>query len=130
MPTPLTADDFRRLALSLPDVSEGAHHGHPDFRVHGRIFATLQPDLLWGMVKLPKDHQARLLQADAATFVAAAGVWGREGCTLVRLAGVPAATLRDALQSAWETAIQRMPAKRRKAPTRPRAARRPRRPAR
>ena len=130
MPTPLTADDFRRFALSMPDTSEGEHHGHPDFRVGGRIFATLQPDLLWGMVKLPKDHQARLLEADAETFVAARGVWGREGCTLVRLDGVPAATLRDALQSAWETAIQRMPARRAKAPTRPRAARRPRRPAR
>ena len=48
----MTADDFRDLALSMPDAVEGAHMGHPDFRVNGRIFATLHADMKFGMVAL------------------------------------------------------------------------------
>ena len=56
----MTADEFRSLALSFPETSENAHMGHPDFRVRGKIFATLGPDEDWGMVKLTTDQQARL----------------------------------------------------------------------
>src|ERR1035441_3989 len=34
-------DRFRRIACGLPGAVEGAHMGNPDFRVGGRIFATL-----------------------------------------------------------------------------------------
>ena len=47
----MTAKEFRRIALGLTDAIEGSHMGHPDFRVNGRIFATLHPDNKFGMVK-------------------------------------------------------------------------------
>src|SRR2546423_10444354 len=62
----MTAEEFRTLALSLPEASEDAHMGHPDFRVRGKIFATLGPDEDWGMVKLPPDDQADLLDEGGA----------------------------------------------------------------
>jgi hypothetical protein len=84
----MTPDAFRRLALSLPDTSEGQHMQHPDFRVNGRIFATLHPDGLHGMVKVSPQRQRDLLRAHADDFTPAAGAWGRQGCTLVVLATV------------------------------------------
>ena len=53
----MTDDDFRKIALSLPEAIESAHMGHPDFRVGGKIFATLMPEDGWGMVKLTPDEQ-------------------------------------------------------------------------
>lgn len=48
----MTPDAFRKLALALDGVEESAHMGHPDFRVRGKIFATLgAPDASFGMVK-------------------------------------------------------------------------------
>jgi hypothetical protein len=56
----VTADEFRRLALRLPEASEEAHMGHPDFRVRGKVFASLGPDEEWGMVKLTTALQRRV----------------------------------------------------------------------
>ncbi|HEU4665988.1 MAG TPA: MmcQ/YjbR family DNA-binding protein [Dokdonella sp.] len=99
-------DDFRRLALALPDAVEGAHMGHADFRVRKRIFATLgAPDAQWGMVKLAPEQQELFMRVDAA-FVPAKGAWGRQGCTLVRLDAVRADLLRDALTAAWRAVAQ------------------------
>lgn len=55
----MTIADFRRIALTLPHARERAHMGHPDFRVNGKIFATLLPrgDEDWGMVKLKPDQR-------------------------------------------------------------------------
>ena len=57
----MTAAEFRGLALALPEAVEAAHMGHPDFRVRGKIFATLGPGEAWGMVKLNAEQQARFL---------------------------------------------------------------------
>jgi len=75
----VTANDFRRLALSLPDAEEAAHMGHPDFRVGGKIFATLgYPDAAWGTVGLTPEQQAFFVGAEPKMFVAlkAAGASG------------------------------------------------------
>jgi hypothetical protein len=94
--------DFRRAALSLPEATEGAHMGHPDFRVRNRIFATLGvPDAAWGMVKLTPEQQEMLMAAEPNAFKPAAGAWGRRGSTHVRLAAVDRTTLRSALAMAW-----------------------------
>lgn len=99
---PVTVATFRRLALSLPEASEGAHMGHADFRVRNKIFATLgSPDPGWGMVKLTPEQQQILVEAEPAMFKPAAGAWGRGGSTNVRLAAVDAATLESALGMAW-----------------------------
>ena len=65
----MTAADFRRLALSLPETEEHAHMNHPDFRVAGKIFATLgYPNASRGMVKLFPDQQAEFVAADPKSF--------------------------------------------------------------
>jgi len=98
----VTPAQFTRLALSFPEAEERSHGGHPDFRVGGKIFATLgSPDNDWGMVRLMPDQQDMLLAAEPDMFTPASGVWGRQGCTLVRLAAIDAATLKSALAMAW-----------------------------
>ena len=61
----MTSEDFRRLALELPEAAESSHMAHPDFRVRGKIFATLgYPDQNWAMVKLPPEQQDLMCKAD------------------------------------------------------------------
>jgi hypothetical protein len=98
----VTADDFRQIALSLPEALESAHMDHPDFRVRGKIFATLgYPDQGWGMVKLTPEQQTSLVRAEPAVFVPAKGAWGRRGSTIVRLDTVDQVALSSALVAAW-----------------------------
>ncbi len=79
----MTATDFRRIALSLPESIESSHMDHPDFRVGGKIFATLDaPSKGWGMVKLWPDQQAEFIQSDPSVFKPAQGAWGQRGATL------------------------------------------------
>jgi hypothetical protein len=97
-----TPDDFRRIALSLPGVEERAHVGHPDFRVDGRIFATLgHPDAAHGMVQLLAEQQEDFIKLAPDAFRPAAGTWGRKGSTLVRLVAVGDDLLETALNAAW-----------------------------
>jgi hypothetical protein len=108
----LTIDDFRRIALSLPGACESAHQGHPDFRVGGKIFATLgYPDANWGMVKLSPDEQAMLVGAEPAVFKPVAGGWGQQGNTNLLLAAADEPTLRSALTSAWRQTAAKTPAR-------------------
>jgi hypothetical protein len=97
-----TPNDFRRMALALTGAVEGEHMDHPDFRAHGRIFATLHPDGARGMVKLTPEQQAEFIRADPETFEPASGAWGRQGCTMVRLASVDEETLGEAMTLAWQ----------------------------
>lgn len=110
---PVTADGFRKLALSLPEAVESAHMGHPDFRVAEKIFATLgYPDAGWGMVKLTPEQRDGFVDADPDSFAPVAGGWGKRGATNVRLKAVPAKLLRAALAAAWEnTAPKRLAAR-------------------
>lgn len=97
-----TPDDFRRLALAFPGATEGGHQGHADFRVGGRIFATLgAPDPAWGMAALLPEQQEDFMLLAPAAFKPAAGAWGRGGATLVRLDAVPEDLLEAALAAAW-----------------------------
>ena len=97
----MSANRFRRTALSLPDVVEGAHHGTADFRVGTRIFATLgYPDKQWGMVKLTPEQQAVVVEAEPEIFRPVPGGWGKGGSTNVRLAKADQVTLRSALAMA------------------------------
>lgn len=98
----MTVDDFRKLALSLPEASESAHMGHPDFRVRNKIFATIWPDEGWGMVKLTPDQQTMFRQDEPAVFVPVKGGWGRKGATNVRLESANPTTVRSALITAWK----------------------------
>ncbi len=98
----MTAAEFRRIALSLPEAEESAHMSHPDFRVGGKIFATLgYPDAEHGMVILPLEEQARFVQTYPKIFTPAKGAWGKRGSTAVSLAAVDKATLKRAMEIAW-----------------------------
>ena len=87
----MTPDQFRRIALSLDGVEEREHMGHPDFRVGGRIFATLgYPDDHFGTVMLSPEDQSILVRQYPKAFSPAAGAWGRSGSTSVQLRHAPA----------------------------------------
>jgi hypothetical protein len=90
------------MALGLPEVFESSHMGHPDFRVGGKIFATLgAPDPKWGMVKLTPDEQELFVQIEPEGFQPVKGGWGRQGATNVRLRSAKKSTVRKALVAAW-----------------------------
>jgi hypothetical protein len=106
----MTSRDFRRLALAFPETAEKAHQSHPDFRVAGKIFATMgYPDAQWAMVKLTPEQQAEFVNADPAVFFPVKGGWGRKGSTNVKLRPAKAASVRTALTAAWcNTAPKRL----------------------
>lgn len=106
----MTPDNFRRLALALPETSESAHMGHPDFRVRKKVFATLSyPGEGWAMVKLTPQQQASFVEAEPAVFAPAKGGWGRRGATNIHLKGAQEASLRRAMLTAWcEVAPKRL----------------------
>ena len=106
----VTENEFRRLALSLPEAEEREHMGHPDFRVGGKIFATLgYPGKRWAMVRLTPDQQDLLVRGEPDVFAPIKGTWGRRGATNVRLESAKKASVRRALVAAWRnTAPKRL----------------------
>ncbi len=124
----MTASDFRRMALSMPQATEGAHMDHPDFRVKGRIFATLftRDDLTWGMVKLTLDQQRQFVDADPDIFQPVKGGWGRQGCTQVCLRAADKAAVRSAMLTAWLNTAPKSLVEERDSPTQKRKPTAPR----
>jgi hypothetical protein len=104
----MTPAVFRRIALKLEGVSEGAHMGHADFRVEDKVFATLGwPDRNFGMVKLPREIQEAVVRAHPESFEVVDGAWGQRGATKVRLANVGEAVLADVIASAWQRIVSK-----------------------
>jgi hypothetical protein len=97
----MTADDFRAIALSLPEAVESAHMDHPDFRVGGKIFATLGPKEAFGVVLVTPEQQAALVKAEPKMFEAVKGGWGAGGATQVNLRPAREGPVRAALGYAW-----------------------------
>ena len=98
----MTPAAFRRLALSLPEAVESAHMDHPDFRVRGKVFASMgYPDVGHGTVKLTPEQQEVEMAEHPEVFTPAAGAWGKRGYTVVSLRAVTPTTLRRAMQAAW-----------------------------
>jgi hypothetical protein len=106
----VTANNFRRMALALPETAENAHMDHPDFRVCGKIFATLgYPAKGWGMVKLTPEQQHYYSKDCPDVFVPVKGAWGRRGATSVHLKAVSKETMERAIATAWRnTAPKRL----------------------
>jgi hypothetical protein len=97
----MTADEFRNLALDLPGSEERSHMDHPDFRVGGKIFATLGPGEEWAMVKLNPDQQSKFIEAEPEAFEPIKGSWGLKGATKVNLVAAREAGVVRALDTAW-----------------------------
>jgi hypothetical protein len=91
----------------LKGAVEGAHMGHPDFRVNGRIFATLHEDLKFGMVKLTPEQQEKFIRDDGKSFAPEAGAWGRAGCTRVKLDSVEEDMLGESMTLAWKNTVEK-----------------------
>lgn len=118
----MTAADFRRLALSLPNAEESSHMGQPDFRVGGHIFATLASAKQgYGNLMLTPELQQSFLEDQPDLFLPIAGGWGRMGMTHIRLSPASEDILRGALLSAYNLRLKKNEATRkpRKSPRKP-----------
>ena len=99
----MTIADFRRIALSLEGAEEGSHMGSPDFRVGGRIFATLAAQKQgYGNLMLTPEQQAMFVTEAPEIFLPIPGGWGRNGATHVRLSAANEDLLAGALRTAWK----------------------------
>jgi len=104
----MKAADFRRIALALPGAEEGSHMGNPDFRVGGRIFATLASQKQgYGNLMLEPGQQSAFVQDLPDVFVPIAGGWGRMGMTHIRLAQASEDVLKGALRTAWKLRVEK-----------------------
>lgn len=86
----------------MKDAIESAHMGHPDFRVNGRIFATIHPDGKGGMLKLTPDQQREFIDRSPRAFAPEPGAWGLQGATAVTFNAVDEEILGEALTLAWQ----------------------------
>lgn len=104
----MTGEDFRRLALSLGGAEESSHRGAADFRVGGRIFATLASLAEgYGNLMLTPEQQAQFVEEQPEVYLSIKGGWGRMGMTHIRLDEADEDMLRGALQAAWMTRMQK-----------------------
>ena len=104
----MNASDFRRIALGLEGAEEGSHHGQADFRVGGRIFATLAAEKQgYGNLMLTPEQQGVFVGELPDVFLPVPGGWGRNGATHVRLAVVNEDVLEGALRTAWKLRVQK-----------------------
>ena len=104
----MTANDFRRMALSLEGAEEGSHMGNPDFRVGGRIFATLAAQKQgYGNLMLTPEQQAMFVEEAPDIFIPIPGGWGKMGATHIKLSAANEDLLRGALQTAWKLRLEK-----------------------
>jgi hypothetical protein len=104
----MNANDFRRIALSFEGAEESSHMGQPDFRVGGRIFATLASEKQgYGNLRLTLEQQAAFVEELPEIFVPIAGGWGRMGMTHIRLAAASEDVLTGALHTAWKLRVEK-----------------------
>jgi hypothetical protein len=104
----MDAEDFRRIALSMEGASEGSHMGSPDFRVGGKIFATLASQSQgYGNLMLTPEQQATFVAEAPGVFVPIAGGWGRMGMTHIRFSAANEDVLTGALLTAWKLRVQK-----------------------
>jgi hypothetical protein len=100
--------DFRRIALSFEGAEESSHMGAPDFRVQGKIFATLASQHQgYGNLKLTLEQQADFIRELPDVFLPIPGGWGRMGMTHIRLANATEDVLTGALRTAWQLRVSR-----------------------
>ena len=104
----MNANDFRELALGFDDAEESAHMGAADFRVGGRIFATLAHENLgFGNLMLSPELQQSLIDEAPDVFLPVPGGWGRQGATHIRLAEATPEQLLQGLQLAWNLRVEK-----------------------
>jgi len=104
----MTIHDFRRIALTFEGAEESSHMGQPDFRVGGKIFATLaSASQGYGNLMLTPEQQAAFVGELPEVFIPIAGGWGRMGMTHIRLAAADEDILSGALRTAWKLRVEK-----------------------
>jgi hypothetical protein len=104
----MNAKGFRRIALSFEGAEEGSHMGQPDFRVGGRIFATLAAEKQgYGNLMLTLEQQQVFVEELPEMFLPIPGGWGRMGMTHIRLAATNKDVLTGALHAAWKLRVEK-----------------------
>jgi hypothetical protein len=104
----MTIHDFRRIALGFEGAEESSHMGAADFRVGGRIFATLASAKQgYGNLMLTPEQQASFVEEMPDVFLPVHGGWGRNGATHIRLAAATEDVLTGALQAAWKIRVEK-----------------------
>src|ERR1700677_5257642 len=99
--------DFRRIALSFPGSEESSHMGAADFRVGGRIFATLASAKQgYGNLMLTLEQQHAFVEELPEVFLPIKGGWGRMGMTHIRLTAANEDVLAGALRTAWQLSVE------------------------
>ena len=102
----MTPNQYRRLALSFPDTVEMSHMDHPDFRVGGKIFATIWKE--GGVIMLKPEQQALLMKSHPAVFSPASGGWGRRGATVVNFEAADEHSVREGLKLAYSSKASKL----------------------
>ena len=103
----MNAKDFRKIVLGLKDAVEGSHMNHADFRVGGKIFATLKHDELTGVAMLTPEQQQQFMAEDPKSFSPESGAWGRTGCTRIVLASADEDTVGRVLTLARQNILSK-----------------------
>jgi hypothetical protein len=103
----MNEEQFRNLALALPEAEERSHMSHPDFRVRGKIFATLWPGRGRGVVKLNPEQQQMFMDVAKEAFTPAQGAWGRAGSTVITFEEAHDNMVEHALRLAWRNTAPR-----------------------
>jgi hypothetical protein len=103
----MNIEDFRRLALALPEAEEKSHFDKPDFRVRGTIFASIKNPRI-AVVKLTREQQEMMAAAEPDVFSAVAGSWGVKGWTEIYLEFADEPALKSALVSAWKNVVPKV----------------------
>lgn len=98
----MTASGFRKLALKMPEATEGSHFGNADFRIENKIFATLAYEKKgFGVLMLAPEQQQGMIADAPEIFVPVPNAWGKQGATMVKLSAVKPDILESALRTAW-----------------------------
>jgi len=111
----LSAARVREMVARLADAQEGAHHGHPDFRVRGKIFATLSEREDRVALRLTHIEARALVERSPDMYRLVAD---REpiGWVSALLAEADEAEIGDLLEEAWQLRASEAPARRRRSP--------------
>jgi hypothetical protein len=104
----MNAQDFRRIALSLEGAEEGSHMGAADFRLGGRIFATLASERQgYGNLMLTPEQQTAFVEELPEVFLPIKGGWGQMGMTHIKLAAATEDVLTGALHTSWKLRVEK-----------------------
>lgn len=105
---------FRKLALSMPDTTEGPHFESTAFLAKGKIFATLNTTTGRAVVKLLPEQQEMMATAEPKIFQPIPNYWGNKGWTSMHLTHADKSAAESAVRTAWENITAPKPSKTRK----------------